>query len=70
MYRPEVYTEPIPVPQKAGTRSHRTAAVTLFPEHRITAVTLFPEHRIAAVMLFTEHRIATVTLFPEPLKDT
>ena len=58
-YRPEVYAEPILIPRKAGTRSHRTAAVTLFPEHRIASVMLFPEHKIAAV-----------TLFPKPLKDT
>ncbi|GAY61672.1 hypothetical protein CUMW_211860 [Citrus unshiu] len=32
IYRPESYTEPIPIPQKAGTRSHRITVVALFPE--------------------------------------
>lgn len=32
IYRLEVYTEPIPIPQKTGTRSHRITVVALFPE--------------------------------------
>ena len=32
IYRPETYTEPIPIPQRAGTRSHRITTVALFPK--------------------------------------
>ncbi|GAY64346.1 hypothetical protein CUMW_232820 [Citrus unshiu] len=32
IYRPETYTELIPIPQRAGTRSHRITIVALFPE--------------------------------------
>ncbi|KAH9647836.1 MFS domain-containing protein [Citrus sinensis] len=31
-YRPEVYAEPILIPKKAGTRSHKIAVVALLPE--------------------------------------
>ncbi|GAY55563.1 hypothetical protein CUMW_165130 [Citrus unshiu] len=32
IYRPETYTEQIPIPQRAGTRSHKITTVALFPE--------------------------------------
>ena len=31
-YRPEVYAEPILIPSKAGTRSHKITTVALLPE--------------------------------------